>query len=335
MWNHSIQPMSVSAILDRTFKTYRDRFIEISLFSLLIGGIMTLLVSIFQPGAAALNPLVSFQSLISAFEYGTFDYFLDFLEPSSAMDGTQYVLMILLSLFFGFLSEIFVMPFITGGIVLITLGVFHGKEEERNSIFSYVSKRYGKLLLTQLAFIAISVLLSLPFILVFILFFVAIALSGGLVWASIAAIILISIILVFAMLFALLFFYTFTMFLFPAVIQEEIAGFKAVSRAFQLFRRKIWKSIGLFLLISLISGAVSSVLGLIAGLFGMVLPYIITTVLLSAIQGLIMPLPIIAFTFLYLDIRMTTEGYDLELRAAEALEVENEFTITEADSQND
>ena len=321
MWNNSMQPMSVSAILDRTFKTYRDKFMEISLFALLIGGIMNLVISVLQPGAVSLNPFISIQNLFSNFAYGGWEYILYELQSGSAIESEQAILLTLLSLIFSFLGTIFVIPLITGGVVFITLAVFHGNEEERNTLFSRVSKIYTRLLLTGLAEIAIAILLFLAAAIVFIiaLFVVSALLPGGFI-----ALLFFSLLLI-PFLFAIILFSAFTMFIFPAAVGEDKAGFSAVGRAFELFRRKIWKSVGMFLLCSLITLAIYFVFITIAGLIGIILPTLIITVILSAVQGFVMPIPIIAFTFLYLDIRMTTEGYDLELRAAEALEADGSY----------
>ena len=295
------QPMSVGAILDRTFKTYRDKFIEISLFSLLIGGTMALLISIFEPGSAGLGAMISIPSLMESVQGGNLEL-LDIIQTNTA--GGSPIISLLLNIIDG----LFVTPFVTGGIIFVILSVFHGHQIEKRSLFSNVQKIYGRLLVTNLALILFFIgLIIVAAILISILMAVVFAVGMATL-----------IIVVPVILFAFLFVATFTMFVFPAVVFEEKRAFRALGRAFQLFRYKIWKSFLLLILVTLMVIVISWIFSLIAAF----LPFFISTILVSAVQGIVTPIPIIAFAYLYLDIRMTKEGYDLELRALEAREVQ-------------
>ena len=322
MW----QPMTVGTILDRTFKTYREKFVEISLFSLLIGGIVNLLISVFQPGGSVQSILAGYRNMFSVFGYENTGL-LDALGSSGAQASTQNLL---ISSALNLLDRILIPPVLAGGIILITLAVFHRKDVKRNALFPEVFSRYGKLLRTQLSSIVVTFAIVIAIVIVFgIIIGISVAIFS--VSNANASIIIVAILVGLAIVFAVLLCISFTMFIIPVAVQEGLYGFKAVGRALGLFRRKLWKSTWLFLLCSLITYPITLVLSLLVAF----LPRIFAAVILSVIQGLVTPISIIAFTYLYLDVRMRTEGYDFELRNREALESAQNAGVTEADGYND
>jgi len=307
MW----QPMKVSTILDQTFKTYRAKFLEYSLYSLLIWGTVTLLISLLLPGATRLQSTVSLPGLVSAFESGDISDIFTSFQPVNYSSIIE-MLLSFLSVSLSFLSIVFVLPLITGGIVFITLAVFHGTEEVIKSSFSMVVKLYGRLLLTSFAQMAIYVLAGLALLVIMIPFIIFFVISASATGSGVVILLIIfTFVLMAGLFFAVMVFFSFLMFVFPVTILENKVGFKPIGRAWRLFWRKKWKTIGLFLL----SYLMTSVITWIFSSLGLFLPILINTIINSAVHGLVMPIPIIAFTYLYMDIRMTTEGYDLELRA--------------------
>jgi len=289
MYNFDMKPMSVSGIIDQTFKLYRGNFKAFILFALLIGGTANLIVALIQlgPGVVVLEApvarIVNGQSLSDVFG----------LLGAYAGAGQPNLLASLLSL----AAAVFIQPMVIGGINFIALSAAHGTAEVR--YLPQVWSRYGKLLGT---FLAIFVLL-IPIIAIFVIIFYIGFISGG-----IGAKIIVSV----AMIIAVLMLMSISAFAFPVAIQEERYGFSWLSRAMRLFWYKKGKTIGLLLLTALLVQVLSFILRLIFSL----LPPLFSTVGTILVTSLLQPVSIIAMTLLYLDIRIRAEGYDLEIRLA-------------------
>ena len=104
-------------------------------------------------------------------------------------------------------------------------------------------------------------------------------------------------------------------FIFPIALLEGLGPITALSRSYSLVRNSWWRVLGITLVVILISGAISAILGMIP-----VVGTIIGTVLVA-------PIYIIANTLLYYDLRVRKEEYTLEALSSE-LHVEIEGDIT-------
>ena len=97
---------------------------------------------------------------------------------------------------------------------------------------------------------------------------------------------------------------------YPVAAGEATFGFAALGRAFRLVRKALWKSIGTFFLleftVGVLSWLLSRVLGYLLGGFA----YTVASLLVSS---LLMPVAVIGGALLYLDIRITREGYTATL----------------------
>ena len=301
MHNNLLKPMSVGTIIDQTFRLYRNNFLSVILFSLLIGGSITAAISMFSRDAQLFGYFSSVFDMMK--EITTGEGLNNFTENYTAPSLSKYLLSMLLSL----LNMILVMPFVSGGIVFITLAYAHGIKETAGVWFSQVRPLYGKLIATMLAMIfASSIIVSLLFTAFMIIVALVIAFGVQNTWLF-----LILIPFALAFLLGLIALLAFIALVYPAAVQENLYGFKSIGRAWNLFRRKFWKTIGLVVLVYLITSIVTVVLSMAIAF----LPWVAMYIADAAIGALISPVALIAITLLYLDIRMTKEGYDLQLRA--------------------
>ncbi|HJR80061.1 MAG TPA: hypothetical protein VJ821_08310 [Anaerolineales bacterium] len=117
----------------------------------------------------------------------------------------------------------------------------------------------------------------------------------------------------------------------PAVVLEKQGAIDAVKRAWSLARRRFWHVIGYVLVLALFSlvvvngpAAIANVI--LAQIFQSFGDPTTQLVLTSIIQGLVSlvfvliyyPLQMTAFTLIYFDLRIRTEGFDLALLTMEA-----------------
>ena len=94
-------------------------------------------------------------------------------------------------------------------------------------------------------------------------------------------------------------------FILPAALLEGLGPTAALSRSSALVKKNWWRVLGIMLVVALISGAISAILGMIP--------------VVGAIIGSILVTPIyaIATTLLYYDLRVRKEEYSLEVLASE------------------
>jgi hypothetical protein len=117
----------------------------------------------------------------------------------------------------------------------------------------------------------------------------------------------------------------------PVVVLEKQGAIAAVQRAWSLARRRFWPVVGYIFILGLFSlivvnGPAAIVNLLLAGVFQSFGAPTTQLVITSIIQGLISlvfvllyyPLQMTAFTLIYFDLRVRTEGFDLALLTLEA-----------------
>ena len=104
-------------------------------------------------------------------------------------------------------------------------------------------------------------------------------------------------------------------FVLPVALLEGLGPTAALSRSSALVKQNWWRVLGITLVVALISGAISLILGMIP--------------VVGAILGSILVTPIytIASTLLYYDLRVRKEGYSFEALASELhIEVDSDVT---------
>lgn len=104
-------------------------------------------------------------------------------------------------------------------------------------------------------------------------------------------------------------------FILPAALLEGLGPTAALSRSSDLVKKNWWRVLGIMLVVGLISGAISAILGMIP--------------VVGALIGSILVTPIytIANALLYYDLRVRKEKYSLEVLASELhIKIESDVT---------
>ncbi len=306
MQNFSFMPMGAGTIIDRAFRIYRRNFASIVLFSTLIGGSAALLLSLLRMGPAAFSSTSLTNILMGAIN-GDIDSVLESYYTATQAVSTASTIGNVLSFPLGLLTTVLLTPLVTGGISLIAVSAFFGQSASPKEYLGRTKPFYGKLVATSLAQILVSILGVIVIVIPLLITTLVVIISDVASGAIIALIIIMAV----ATILAACLLTCFLTLVYPVVVHENRTGFGAVGRAWKLFRRKIWKTLGVSILAWGIVIALSTVLETLA----MFLPMFFATVLSTVISTLLTPISIIVSVLLYLDIRMTTEGYDLELRA--------------------
>jgi len=301
-----MKPMGVIGIIDHTIKLYRNNFKAIILFALLIGGTANLIISLMQMGSGIAvwgSPMISmlqeggWEELGGAFFETMFESYYAAQPDNSWVAG-------LLSL----AVAIFITPLVTGGVTFVALSAGHGvfgNEITEKSYLSQIFSKYGKLVGTILAVYVLLFLFAVVAVIILSMFIGIAAVSGSNL-GIIVGLLLFFIILILAM--------ALYVFAFPVAIQENRYGFAWLPRAWKLFTSRIWKTIGLGLLTLVLIFILLIILQIVFGMVFVLFPPIFIVVSSVLVTALLTPITMIAFALLYLDIRITTEGYDLEMR---------------------
>jgi hypothetical protein len=106
----------------------------------------------------------------------------------------------------------------------------------------------------------------------------------------------------------------------PALLLEDRRGWAALKRSRELVRGRFWPTVGVLLLVTILSGIVQAIfLGVLSGLVSVtgneVAQALADAVGQTASSALTTPLSASVLTVLYFDLRVRKEGFDLELLA--------------------
>ena len=106
----------------------------------------------------------------------------------------------------------------------------------------------------------------------------------------------------------------------PVLLFDGVRGWGALKRSRQLVKGRWWPTVGVLVLMTILSGIVSAVfLGLFAGVVSVsdneVAAAVADAVAQTASSALTTPLSAAVLTVLYFDLRVRKEGFDLELMA--------------------
>ncbi len=108
----------------------------------------------------------------------------------------------------------------------------------------------------------------------------------------------------------------------PAIVIEGIGPVAGARRSWQLVARRFWPSVGIIVVATLGSSLLTVVLTVLPTGFALILPnpaqWIVIGVIRSAVALVIVTTLVSVSVLLYLDLRIRTEGLDLELAAADA-----------------
>jgi hypothetical protein len=111
----------------------------------------------------------------------------------------------------------------------------------------------------------------------------------------------------------------------PALFAEELGPARALGRSWQLVSGEWWRTLGILLVVGIMTSVIQSVLGLLFGGLAAVLPGLdsdlhaaLSTSATQLVSAVVTPLLPIAVTLLYFDMRVRKEGYDLDELARRA-----------------
>jgi hypothetical protein len=108
----------------------------------------------------------------------------------------------------------------------------------------------------------------------------------------------------------------------PAIVIEGLGPVAGARRSWHLIARRFWPSVGVIVVATLGASILSGVLNLLPTLFALLLPnpgqWIVMGLAHAAVALVITTTLMSVSVLLYLDLRIRTEGLDLELAAADA-----------------
>ena len=311
-----LRPKSIAVILDNTFRLYRRNFKAIALFSLLIGGLGQLLVQFITALLMDGTSVADVQSMVLSSSNMLEDFFSSGDVAMSYQNIWDMMGTSMGSILLSLAITIFVSSLITGGVVSIAAGYYHGETDSPVGWLRRIGRMYGRVALTgfaQLLFIGMtSFVAAIAAVLVLVL--LVLAFANAPVVLSVLGIALIVVVLALSFWPELIF---------PVAIIENKFGFMGFSRTLALYFKNFWRVAGLLVLVWLITLMINLPLSLlymiwpmleVSGLAGSVVVYWAGTILSVVVSALTAPLMPIAMTLGYLDIRVRREGYDIALR---------------------
>ena len=207
-------------------------------------------------------------------------------------------------------QTLLVQPVATAAMTRAVGDIYLDKPTSVGAVYTAVAHRIG-------AVIGVSVLLFLVGVGIVAAVFV---LSLGAVVAAGQAGAVLLLVIVPAALFAVIVFYTRWLFAAPIVILERLGPVAALRRSWGLVRGSTGRVLGITLLVGLITGILSTVVGAllsVATQFGDDNVRLILNQLATLIADvLILPISLIVIVLLYYDLRIRREAFDIEMLAA-------------------
>ena len=314
-----LRPMSFGTILDYTFRTYRKYFAAIFLFSLILIGVINTIYVIGQ-NAYGLdtinqNPLDRYLDIFQG-NYSNNEFTIEPKNP--AMDLSSLASMLMLSLLYGIISGFIITPFVQGGITCAGEHFLTNRDISLKWLFSTSLNKFGRLIVTGMSlfvyyiaaamcFMIVSVIIVFP--ISFILAPAFIRGAGGLSVAIISLFFICMVVLLLSIIISL------SSLTYSVVMFENKFHFNAIIRSFQLAGRRFWKSAGITIIVYIILFILTSAFEALTALpfISDFLSYNMLTGIVQVFIGvLVTPIIYIAFSILYFDIRIRTEGYDIE-----------------------
>ncbi len=307
---NSLKPMTVSEILDNTFRVYGKNLPAILMFSAVVGGVFALIMSYLTQQMMPAMPSSNWLELLEN----------PYAVPEFAPESIEQMLPQIfafqgLTLLFSLINMIFISPFVQGGIINLTYHDFRGQRLGVQESLTTTFKKFWKLVLTSLSLIPYYIGVGVVMLILVVLLVVPLVLSGVAMsndptGGKVAGFILLlfitlALIIIMAILTGL-----FVVFTYQATAVEENYGFNAIGRSFKLVSKKFWRVLGITLLFYLIVGIIGGVISFIMGITSLVSP---NAVIANYVSGFIMtafisPILYIATTLIFLDVRARVEG---------------------------
>jgi len=298
----TLRPLRLGELLDQAIRLYRRNF------TTFIGIIALVYV-----------PLMILQTASSAILTSSMDALSFSNSPGEIFSSYAYWIGILSTLVVSFLQFIFVQGIATGALTRAVADNYLGKPTSILDAYRGIGKSWpsllGALLLIGLLILVVAIWWLVPCI----GWFTGL---GMLVFLSAAVSPMVA----------------------PVVVLEEARAGSAVQRAWYLVRRRFWPVLGTIFVLYLfnlliVNGPLAVVNYLLSttlpGVFGDFNTRLVVTAIIQAIVSIVFvliyyPLQMTAFTLVYFDLRVRTEGFDLALLTMDSQFAENSLQVTAA-----
>jgi len=299
-------PAGSEGVLAKSFKAYFKNFGKLMFFSMLIFGIPSLIISAIQLIAiegAGFNISNSIRDILenaiqnggmSSFEDG-FDFGYNFgFGSNAALESLGRYWSI--SMIVSFATSILLMPVLSGGVAAVVSSHVYGQKKGVGQLFGEVMHVYGRLVITAICNLVFSFGLALAGIIALLIPIVIAALA----MSFMPALGIILIIAIFVMVFVLAFALAAAQYIIYAiVVNEGKYGFGAVTRAYGIVFSRMWRNVGVIIVVSLVASVASG----IAGLFVITGYTLVSTLVTSAISFVTTPLIAVAASYIYYAVR--------------------------------
>jgi hypothetical protein len=324
-----LRPLGIGDILDAMFRLYRSNFLTFVGVAALAQMPLLILQLALQVGLGGrfTADLLSLTQELTFFNPGR--------DSLADLPLGSVPLFIIVSLLLGLVQFAVVQQLVSGALTNAIARSYLGQPTSVLGAYQLGVGRIG-------ALIGAGLLVSLFGLLVFMIFFgiyigaivliVSVAGAGESSFAVAGAVL--GIIAVFGLLIlaliAVLFLWLRFLFITQAIVVEQKGALAAIARSWRLIRGSFWRTLGIYLLLSILVqiivavpvGTASFAINFALGdpsdpLDNFALRQSLTAIISYAAQILVLPLQLTAFTVLYYDLRVRKEGYDLELRSAE------------------
>jgi hypothetical protein len=299
--------MSVGELLDATFSLYRRNFLLIAAISAIV-----------QIPYAVLSFVLYQVFGLSALMRSTFGGFT--FSPGQSQQVTTQQLQNYLNSFGALFVVVAILALVGLFIVLplATAATTRAVSDRYLDRSASVGSSYAAALRRMRALIWQSVILLSGFLLVYALaaaIIVAFSLLTGVAGAGVG----LSILLIIAAIPFAVFVYVRTSLAAPAIVLENLSGWRGLARSWNLVREFGWRILGIRILVGLITGIIGGLLVSLLSLAGAGLDpngqLIVQQAASAVIAVFIGPVTYIAITLLYYDTRIRKEGFDIEMLA--------------------
>ncbi|NGQ93841.1 ABC transporter ATP-binding protein [Brevibacillus sp. SYP-B805] len=309
------KPMSVGQILDRTFSVYRKHFGKLFLLTLILFAPLYLIQEVALNDAGNMPFWPTFDTDVPFSERFLESYSESGEEPSVGL----LILFFVVALLTGLVST----PISMAAVVFMVQSVMRGETVELGKALKQSFRRYWPLLGSCLVYGLIVFLMCIGFfmVLMLVIFGVAAIGSGGdesiqQFFANPLSALLggVSVLLFFLVLLVPFCYFLLRWgFFLPAVAVEKVAP--GIDKSWKLTKGNFWRILGVYL-----------VMMTIAVVFTMMIELLVLVSLGQSILGLLvqnlltlmlMPLSSVAYAVTFFDLRIRTEGTDLEALLAE------------------
>ncbi|MBV8194205.1 MAG: glycerophosphoryl diester phosphodiesterase membrane domain-containing protein [Candidatus Dormibacteraeota bacterium] len=299
MGSGRFRSMGVGELLDGVFSLYRRNFVLIAAISAIVQVPYAVILFVLYQ----LSGFSALQNQLGASQGRT-------ITPQQAQDvlGSFGTILLVTSLLA--LVQVFVVqPLAVAATTRAVSDRYLDRPATIRDSYASALRRLGSLIVQSLILIFGSAV-----VLVAAVFLIALLAAGiGSSAIPIAILLVLGLIVLFAIVFVR------TSLAVPAIVLERLSGWGGLARSWNLVRDLFWRMLGIRLLLALITGIISGVIGVILSLAGTPLDvngrFIVQQVATDFATVFVSPVTYIAVTLLYYDARIRKEAFDIEMLA--------------------